>query len=581
MILLVAALSFLCGATFCHNVYTIESAEEFIQFSKSVATGTAYNGTTIYLSSDIDLSGNLSSEFEPIGKNKDNTFIGTFDGLGHTISNLVITTSSLMSGIFGYSTGAIVRNVVVDSSCSFTVSNVVGNGCSGTFFGYCVTKNATCAVENSITMATLTYDLASTNSYIGGIAGRMYSFNENKVTIKNCANYGSITVDNVKSAVYVGGVVADFTQYLSDNIHVQNAANYGTIMVSNVEKYMYVGGIFGLSKRSLAENCVSAGRLVLIKGNATICAGSLVGYNDDSMEFRNSFWTNSVGYTNASGKVKPVLTDSSLVSINKTILNKLNNYAVDNGWNRWLLNEKSAQITFVVNNGKSFAVSERLVMFPDFEVQSVFSFNGWYTDALLSDKCTSTEIANDTTLYGLCGLVISVGFKGMGGTTSKSVKSVTYGNPYGEFPAVERAGNKFIWWYVIENSSKVIVTEETKVAYPNYHYVYAAWETNTVTFERGDGTVVDSYTVKYNEAITYPKNPKRGGYKFVGWDKNIVTTEGVDVVITALWEEKGNTAGIVIGVLVAILFVAIVCVVGFIFYKKKYQNNGYSEVSQA
>ena len=78
---------------------------------------TSYSGTTVFLDVDIDFSGGSPSEqFVPIGKSGSKYFQGTFDGQGHTISNLAINSSSLQYvGLFGYSKGATIRNVVLDS----------------------------------------------------------------------------------------------------------------------------------------------------------------------------------------------------------------------------------------------------------------------------------------------------------------------------------------------------------------------------------------------------------------------------------------------------------------------------------
>ena len=86
----------------------INSTGDFIQFSKNVSSGTSFNGTTVFLDADIDFSG-ISEQFEPIGN--DNCFRGTFDGQGHTISNLNVTSNSTYVGLFGYSKGATIKTL--------------------------------------------------------------------------------------------------------------------------------------------------------------------------------------------------------------------------------------------------------------------------------------------------------------------------------------------------------------------------------------------------------------------------------------------------------------------------------------
>ena len=106
-----------------NNTYHITTAEDLIQLSNSVNSEMNFEGTTVFLDADIDFSGSLSEQFEPIGKDMDKGFQGTFDGQGYIISNLAINSSSLTCiGLFGYSKGATFRNVILDSSSSVVSS---------------------------------------------------------------------------------------------------------------------------------------------------------------------------------------------------------------------------------------------------------------------------------------------------------------------------------------------------------------------------------------------------------------------------------------------------------------------------
>ena len=68
----------------------IRSVDEFVQFKDNVSSGTSYSGTTVFLESDLSFTGKT---FDPIG-NESKYFCGVFDGQGHVISNLAITSSS-------------------------------------------------------------------------------------------------------------------------------------------------------------------------------------------------------------------------------------------------------------------------------------------------------------------------------------------------------------------------------------------------------------------------------------------------------------------------------------------------------
>ena len=84
---LLCCLTVLCQGVLGEDVLHINNTSELIQLSKNANSGTSYNGTTVFLDAEIDFSGGLSEQFEPIGKSS-NYFQGTFDGQGHTISNL-------------------------------------------------------------------------------------------------------------------------------------------------------------------------------------------------------------------------------------------------------------------------------------------------------------------------------------------------------------------------------------------------------------------------------------------------------------------------------------------------------------
>ena len=131
---MIPALFCLLGQGALSNVHYINTANELVAFSKIVNIGTSYSGTTVFLGADIDFSDGLSEQFEPIGK--DYSFQGTFDGQGHMISNLAVNSSSQDVGLFGYSWGggAIIRNIVLDSSCS-AVSFFIGYAYIGGIIG--------------------------------------------------------------------------------------------------------------------------------------------------------------------------------------------------------------------------------------------------------------------------------------------------------------------------------------------------------------------------------------------------------------------------------------------------------------
>lgn len=187
----------------------IRSVDELIAFSNDVNSGNSYSGTTVYLDADIDFTGDLSRNFNPIGVNDTNLFQGIFDGQGHLIRNLTIETSLKYVGLFGFSEKAKIRNVIMDSSCS-VVSRYEGsdNAYVGGISGYCKlyqpSGTGPCRISNSVNLGSVSFDGSTGNSlYLGGIVGRI-----DCQVVTNCANYGPITVSgNVGNDTYVGGIV--------------------------------------------------------------------------------------------------------------------------------------------------------------------------------------------------------------------------------------------------------------------------------------------------------------------------------------------------------------------------------------
>lgn len=186
--------------------FKINSADEFVAFSYNVNSGTTFDGTTVLLNSDIDLSGKT---LEPIGTKNDYYFFrGSFDGQGHMISNLTIKSTSYYVGLFGYSGGAIIKNFVVDSSSSITASlDGLYEVQVGGIVGYNELDDIPCNIENIVNMGNITSIGGASNSYLylGGIVGRVYSwipvipvdsepfvYNYENI-LKNCVNYGSIS----------------------------------------------------------------------------------------------------------------------------------------------------------------------------------------------------------------------------------------------------------------------------------------------------------------------------------------------------------------------------------------------------
>lgn len=570
------ALALLCGAALCSNIHVIKSADDFVQFSNEVNNGTTYSGTTVYLESDIDFTGKA---MDPVGKEK-NPFLGTFDGQGHTISNLAINSTTQYAGIFGLSTGTTIKNIIVDSSCTFTGSYLI-NLYIGSIIGYCEAKNSSCIISNCVNMGTITKEALQTKSLaIGGIVGRFYTYYNNDFSIKDCANYGSITQSGNATTVFIGGIIGHNSRKMTSIlISIYNCINYGTITSKNA-KSTFIGGIVGWCQYSNLRNLVSGGKIESSSQKNTI--GAIVGKVFSSpTDLSICYWTSDLSNYNVTGDGDPTVDESYLVSIDDTELKKLNDKASHRKWNSWIINYQLNPVTFKINNGKGFTLSSEVIILPSLEEGETAKFSGWFKDSLFTDSFTSSTISSDTTLYS--GWNYTVSFDGMGGIPSKQSKNVVYGAEYGDLPVATKDGNFFIWWYSDVDGKREKIIKESKVITYEDFTLYAAWGINTVTFNISENKVAKSEFM-YNETIEYPK-AKRKGYKLVGWEPNITSTQGYNVTIVAVWEKSKNKndSGAVIAVTIVILLIIVIAgVVGiaaFLIYSKKSKEVTYKKIN--
>ena len=174
----------------------------------------------ITLDTDIDLTG---KDWTPIGTDYDNSYKGTFDGGGHTITGLTVTTNDEYVGLFGYLNRAgTVKNVVMEG-VQITSNQIYGGS-------------------------------------IGGVAG--YSWG----TIENCSVSGSVS-----GTVYVGGVVG---------VQIGGSIT-GCSSSATVKGTVYVGGVTGQTNSSATLTaCYATGNVIIeIHPTNNISGGGLVGFN--------------------------------------------------------------------------------------------------------------------------------------------------------------------------------------------------------------------------------------------------------------------------------------------------------------
>ena len=177
-------------------VTTVSSVADFQTFATSVNSGEDYNGVTVTLTTNLDLS---EVTWTPIGTTA-HSFTGTFDGKGHSISNLSADGSSdLAAGLFGVvGSGGTVKDVHITSGRSFISSNPSNYTCNiGSIAG--INNGTIVGCSNAGNVMGYSYEHART----GGIVGE----NASGGKIQNCYNLGEVS--STKTEVYIGGIVGN------------------------------------------------------------------------------------------------------------------------------------------------------------------------------------------------------------------------------------------------------------------------------------------------------------------------------------------------------------------------------------
>ena len=228
--------------------YTVTSADGLMNVAELVNGGKT--DINITLDKNIDLTG---KGWTPIGTSFDNSYTGTFDGGGHTITGLTITTKDQFVGLFGYLNRAgTVKNVVMEG-IQITSNHMFG--CTGGVVGYSWGTIENCSVSGSV----------SGTDCVGGVVG-----SQKAGSIIGCSSSAT-----VKGTHYVGGVAGEkwgtmIACYATGNVTLEIGS----------PKNLSGGGVVGLNGGSRVLACYAIGN-VNSKGSSTgnVHIGGLFGDN--------------------------------------------------------------------------------------------------------------------------------------------------------------------------------------------------------------------------------------------------------------------------------------------------------------
>ena len=284
--------------------YTVYNADGLMNVAELVNGGKT--DINITLDKNIDLTG---KGWTPIGTSFDNSYKGTFDGGGHTITGLTVTTNDQFVGLFGYLNRAgMVKNVVMEG-IQITSNHMFG--CTGGVVGYSWGTIENCSVSGSV----------SGTNCVGGVVG-----SQKAGSIIGCSSSAI-----VKGTRYVGGVAGEKWGTMT--------ACYATGNVTleiNSPQDLSGGGVVGLNGGSTVLACYATGN-VNSKGSNTgnVHIGGLFG--DNYTVVTACYWKNNQeqGFDRNQHSTAPEATkvDDSVVTWQKAV--DVMNTALQNAGSKW------------------------------------------------------------------------------------------------------------------------------------------------------------------------------------------------------------------------------------------------------
>ena len=285
--------------------YTVTSADGLMNIAKLVNGGKT--DINITLDKNIDLTG---KDWTPIGTDYDNSYKGTFDGGGHTITGLTFTTNDEYAGLFGWLNKAgTVKNVVMEGVQ--ITSNQIYGGSIGGVAGYSWGTIENCSVSGSV----------SGTVYVGGVVGAQIGG-----SITGCSSSAT-----VKGTLNVGGVAGQ------TSFGATLTACYATgnvIIEMDPKKNIAGGSLVGMNAGSSLLACYATGN-VTSTGSSTgyVHIGGFLG--DNYTTVTACYWKNNheqgIGYNRESTGATKV--DGSVVTWKNAV--DAMNTALQNAGSEW------------------------------------------------------------------------------------------------------------------------------------------------------------------------------------------------------------------------------------------------------
>ena len=295
------------------KTYTVYNADGLLAWNEAAQKDRSINCT---LTADIDITG---KDWTPIGTNFYNSYTGTFDGGGHTIMGLTVTTNDQYVGLFGrLGKAGTVKNVVMDG-IQITCNHRLGyaGGVAGFSWGGTIEN---CSVSGSV----------SGTICAGGVVGIQW-----EASITGCSSSAT-----VKGMVQVGGVAGE------TNSGATMAACYATgnvtIEIDPINNILG-GGLVGFNAGSSVLACYATGNVTSTgSGTGNVHIGGFLG--DNYTTVTAGYWKNNheqgIGYNKEGIVPEATKVDGTDVTWKNAV--DAMNTALQNAGSRWRYELKGA-----------------------------------------------------------------------------------------------------------------------------------------------------------------------------------------------------------------------------------------------
>ena len=285
--------------------YMVYNAKGLLAWNEAAQKDESINCT---LTADIDLTG---KNWTPIGTSFRNKYTGTFDGGGHTIKGLTVTTNDQFVGLFGsIGNAGTVKNVMMED---VQITSNRSLDFAGGVAGYSDGTIENCSVSGSV----------SGTVYVGGVVGAQW-----EGSITGCSSSAT-----VKGTVEVGGVAGETNS--SATLTACYATGNVTIEI-NPRKNIAGGSLVGMNAGSSVLACYATGN-VASTGSSTgkVYIGGFLGGNYATVTA--CYWKNNheqgIGYNKEGIAPEATKVDGTSVTWKKAV--DAMNRALQNAGSEW------------------------------------------------------------------------------------------------------------------------------------------------------------------------------------------------------------------------------------------------------